>query len=159
MPKPGGWPCWPNRPPPPGNIDFPSAVIKRLLTSCLLLCLSAPLWAQSLQPWLLAQAEGGGERRFRPERGEGDGPRLGRDERLERREARRQWLDSRQAERGGAPAGFAEGNGEDARHRLSPEERQRLRRDVHDAGREVYPREEMRPWQEEPRSFRSPRHP
>lgn len=79
--------------------------------------------------------------------GTGEGGRLGREEsqerRQERREARRQWLDSRQAERAyGADERGSLGGEWGGRRRLSPEERQRLRQDVHDAGREVYPREE-----------------
>jgi len=38
----------------------------------------------------------------------------------------------------------------DGRRRLSPEERRQLRRDVHDAGRDLYP-ERMRPGPGEPR--------
>lgn len=110
-------------------------MMKPLFLSCLLL-FSGALWAQPERPWLLAQADAGD----RWERRAGDFPRQAREERLERREARRQWLDSRQAERSGAPAEGFSAPGFDDRHRLSPEERQRLRRDVHDAGREFYPR-------------------
>lgn len=109
--------------------------MKALLFSCLLLC-SGALWAQPAD----ARAPGPGPG-HRWEQGEG-APRLTPEERQARREARRQWLDSRQAETGLPMAGIP---GPDDRRRLSPEERQRLRRDVHEAGREFYPRDSRRP--------------
>ena len=113
--------------------------MKRLFLSALLLLSAASLWARPEEPRLLAQAEGG----LRMERAEDPHARLSKEE---RREARRQWLNSRQAEREEGPPGFAPG---EERRRLSPEERQRLRRDVHEAGREFYL----------PPAPRSPRHP
>lgn len=125
--------------------------MKRLILSALLLLSAASLWARPEEPRLLAQAEGG----LRMERAEDPHARLSKDE---RREARRQWLNSRQAEREEGAPGLAPG---EERRRLSPEERQRLRRDVHEAGREFYPREERRPLYPEglPQAPRSPRHP
>lgn len=60
-----------------------------------------------------------------------------------RREERRQWLNSRQVEGGGRS-----GESNDAgRRRLSPEERQRLRQDINEAGRDMYPRDGRPPFQ------------
>ena len=84
----------------------------------------------------------------------------GRDEDREaRREARRQWLNSRRLDEG--RGAMAPGGSEDSwRHRLSPEERQRLRQDINEAGREVYPRESLRDGRPVgPGAFPPPRHP
>lgn len=84
----------------------------------------------------------------------------GRDEDREaRREARRQWLNSRRLDEG--RGAIAPGGSDDSwRHRLSPEERQRLRQDINEAGREMYPRESLRDGRPlAPGVFPPPRHP
>ena len=77
------------------------------------------------------------------------------EDREARREARRQWLNSRRLDEG--RGAVTPGGSDDSwRHRLSPEERQRLRQDINEAGRDVYPRDSRPP---SSGAFLPPRHP
>lgn len=79
--------------------------------------------------WLLASAASAqGPQRFGPGRSaSGDGPR-----RMVPAEQRPGPGQQREAEQG-------DGEARQRGHRMSPEERRQLRRDVHDAGRDLYP--------------------
>lgn len=107
--------------------------MKPWLACCLLF--SALAWAGEGEGWRSSPGEPGP----RWEQQEEGRPRLSKEE---RRELRRQWLNSHQAGKDERSAG-------EERRRLTPEERQRLRRDVHEAGREFYRREEHRSPHEE----------